>query len=198
MTWVKVCGVTSLDAVEAAVAAGADAIGFVSHPGSPRYLSLHAIAELADGVPITTVVLTVDLGVAAAMTAVEATGVTGIQPYGPNARAIVATAADRGLFVLHPIPAGAPDRPADDRAIRLLDTQDETVHGGTGRTFDWSLAADVPAPFVLAGGLDPDNVEEAIRIVAPWGVDASSGLEAAPGIKDPGKVTDFVRKAKQR
>lgn len=196
MTWVKVCGVTTREAVDAAVAAGADAVGFVSHPGSPRYLSLDAIGELAADVPITTVVLTVDLGVAAAMTAVEATGVHGIQPYGPNARAVVAAAGDRGLFVLHPMRADSLRQLGHDRAIRLLDTPDDSVHGGTGRTFDWSLASEAPAPFVLAGGLGPENVQAAIDVASPWGVDASTGLEAAPGIKDPGKVTDFVRKAK--
>jgi phosphoribosylanthranilate isomerase len=81
-------------------------------------------------------------------------------------------------------------------ALPLVDTADDSIYGGTGRTFDWRLVAGLERDFVLAGGLGPHNVEEAVRLVRPWGVDASSGLEAAPGIKDPGKVIDFVRKAK--
>ncbi len=195
MTWVKVCGLMTPEDVAVAAEAGADAVGFVSHPGSPRYLSLDAIAELADDVAVTTVILTVDLGVSAALTAVEATGVTGIQPYGPHSGAVVRTAMAEGLFVLDPVPAGVTALP-DRGGIPLLDTPDEAVYGGTGRSFDWELAAQLDGDFVLAGGLGPHNVTDAIQRVHPWGVDASSALEASPGVKDPGKVIDFVRKAK--
>lgn len=197
MTWVKVCGLTRTEDVAAAVAAGADAVGFVSHPGSPRYVSLPALADLAHDVPITTVVLTVDLGVAAAMTAVEATGVDAIQPYGVHANAIAAAAIDAGIAVLYPVGRLDDDLTIPDGAVPLFDTPDESVHGGTGRTFDWSLLDDAVGDFVLAGGLGPDNVAQAVRSVRPWGVDASSRLEAAPGVKDAGKVTAFVQEAKQ-
>ena len=196
MTWVKVCGLLTEADVATAVAAGADAVGFVSHPGSPRYLSLDAVAGLARGLPVTTVLLTVDLGVRAALTAVEATGVTGIQPYGPDAGEVVRAAVAAGLFVLDPVPAGTAQLP-ERGAMPLLDTPDDAVYGGTGRSFDWRLASDLERDFVLAGGLGPENVAQAIAQVDPWGVDASSGLEVAAGVKDPGKVADFVRKAKQ-
>ncbi len=196
MTWVKVCGLTTAEDVATAVAAGADAVGFVSHPGSPRYLPLDVIAGLAEGVPVTSVILTVDLDVGAAMTAMESTGVTGIQPYGVSVRGIAAAALAEGFTVLVPRPAGSPLRHVPEGAIPLIDTPDDAVHGGTGRTFDWSLVTGIEGDFVLAGGLGPHNVAAAISAVHPWGVDASSGLEVAPGVKDAGKVADFVRKAK--
>jgi phosphoribosylanthranilate isomerase len=197
MTWVKVCGLSTVDDVTAAVRAGADAVGFVTHPGSPRYVSLPLIEELAAGVPITTVVLTVDLGVAAAMTAIEATGASGIQPYGVHARAIAEAAVAGGLTVLYPVRAAGGIGSAPAGTIPLVDTPDMAVYGGTGRTFDWKLLDDVEADYVLAGGLGPDNVAAAVRQMRPWGVDASSGLEGAPGIKDAGKVAAFVQEAKQ-
>ena len=198
MTWVKVCGLTRPVDVEAAVAAGADAVGFVSHPGSPRYVSLPMIAELADGVPVTRVILTVNLGVRAALTAVEATGVDGIQPYGPRAAEVTAAALDAGVMVLRPLQAQAGlELPEEDGSIPLLDTPDDDELGGTGRSFDWSWVRGLGRRFVLAGGLNPSNVAAAIHLVRPWGVDASSGLEAAPGIKHPGKVAAFVQEAKR-
>lgn len=198
MTWVKVCGLTRAVDVAAAVEAGADAVGFVSHPGSPRYVSLPAIAELAAGLPVTRVVLTVNLGVRAALTAVEATAVDAIQPYGPDAAQITAAALAEGVKVLRPFAAG-PDLelPEDDGSIPLLDTPDDGVFGGTGRTFEWEWVRDLRRRFVLAGGLNPSNVAAAVRAVRPWGVDASSGLEAAPGVKHPGKVDAFVQEAKR-
>lgn len=196
MTWVKVCGLTRRMDVEVAVAAGADAVGFVSYPGSPRYCSLEAIAALASDLPVTTVLLTVDMDVATALAAVQTTRVAGIQPYGRRSAEIVTAAVRNGLFVLDPV--AATDGVIPDRgAIPLIDTPDEALHGGTGRTFDWGLIGGIDRDYVLAGGLGPANVAAAIEQVRPWGVDASSGLEAAPGVKDPGKVTDFVRKAKQ-
>jgi phosphoribosylanthranilate isomerase len=198
VTWVKVCGLTRPVDVETAVAAGADAVGFVSHPGSPRYVSLPLIADLATGVPVMRVILTVDLGVRAALTAVEATGVDAIQPYGSNAADVAAAAVESGVTVLRPFPARAGlELPEDDGSIPLLDSPDDEAFGGTGRTFDWSWVQDLGRRFVLAGGLNPSNVAAAVRLVRPWGVDASSGLEASPGIKHPGKVSAFVQEAKR-
>lgn len=198
MTWVKVCGLTRQIDVETAVAAGVDAVGFVSHPGSPRYVSLPAIAELAAGVPVMRVIVTVDLGAKAALTAVEATGVDGIQPYGRHAAEVAAAAVDAGVTVLRPFAARADlELPDEDGTIPLLDTPDDEVFGGTGRTFDWSWVRNLGRRFVLAGGLNPSNVAGSIRLVRPWGVDASSGLEATPGIKHPGKVAAFVQEAKR-
>ena len=197
MTWVKVCGLTREVDVATAVDAGADAVGFVSHPGSPRYVSIPMIADLARGVSATRVILTVDMGVKAALTAVEATAVDAIQPYGSQAGAVAAAAIAHGVVVLLPIRATADFvLPDDDGSIPLFDTPDDALWGGTGRPFDWNRVRDLGRRFVLAGGLTPSNVAAAVRQVQPWGVDASSGLEASPGIKHPGKVAAFVQEAK--
>ena len=83
----------------------------------------------------------------------------------------------------------------EEGQIPLLDTYRAGVHGGTGEVFDWDKIPDLARPFVLAGGLGPDNVAEAIGRVAPWGVDASSGLESAPGVKDPERIRAYVERA---
>jgi phosphoribosylanthranilate isomerase len=199
MTWVKVCGLTRRQDVEAAVEAGADAVGFVIAPESPRRTDPAAVAELAAGIDVVRVLVTVDLGPAALIEAVEVAGVDGVQPHGLHADVAAAAGRDLGLFVLRPVAVrdylDLPPLPSE--MIPLLDTYRPGRHGGTGETFDWELAERVPGPFVMAGGLGPDNVAAAVRLVQPWGVDASSRLEAAVGIKDHGKVTAFVREAKQ-
>ncbi len=198
MTWVKVCGLTSTEAVDAAVGAGADAVGFVAHPGSPRYVPLPDIAYLADGVPVLRVLLVVGFDVSQAMAAVASTGVDAIQPYGDHAAEIVTSAIAAGLTVLRPHVAGAGLQLTGDGAIPLIDTPHPDLAGGTGEVFDWNLVSDLGIDFVLAGGLGPDNVADAVRRVRPWGVDASSGLEVEPGVKDLGKVAAFVEEAKRR
>ena len=196
MTWVKVCGLTRSEDVTHAVGVGADAVGFVAYPGSLRYVPLPTIAALAADVPVLTVLLTVD-DADIAMAAAETTGVRAIQPYGPDAAEIVRRALAAHLEVLHPMHHPADPHTVAPEAIPLIDTPDRDLYGGTGRTFEWQDLVEIERDFVLAGGLGPHNVADAIRIVRPWGVDASSGLEAAPGIKDPGKVSLFVEEAKR-
>lgn len=198
MTWVKVCGLSRPEEVEAAVDAGADAVGFVTVPGSPRYLELDRVAGLAEGVPIRRVLLTSDLDPAALLQAVEDCGVDAVQPYGRSAAAAARSAAARGLLVLWPTPVGpgAPEPQAIPGTVPLYDTHRRERPGGTGASFDWSLLADRTGQFVVAGGLGPHNVADLIARIRPWGVDASSGLESAPGVKDLGKVTAFVEEAK--
>lgn len=198
MTWVKVCGLTREADVATAVAAGADAVGFVVYPRSPRHVPLERVAELAAGAAAIRILLTVDARPEEALEAVRVTGVDGVQPYGRHVDEVVVAALSEDLFVLRPIRAVAGvDISVVPGAIPLFDTPDGSLHGGTGRRFDWSVLRDVSGTFVLAGGLDPDNVASAIVAVRPWGVDASSGLEVEPGVKDPGKVAAFVQEAKQ-
>jgi phosphoribosylanthranilate isomerase len=199
MTWVKVCGLSTEADVEAAVAAGADAVGFVVAERSPRRVSLDTAAGLARGVAITTVLVTVDVEPARLLSLAESTGVSGVQPHGRHGAAAASAAAGAGLFALQPIRmsrgAGIPAPRAG--IIRMFDTYRPYQHGGTGATFDWTRIADAEPPFVVAGGLDASNVADAIRALRPWGVDASSGLEGEVGVKDHGKVAAFVREAKQ-
>jgi len=199
VTWVKVCGLTRTEDVAAAVAAGADAVGIVLIPSSPRFVSREragALAAAAEGVR--RVLLTVDLAPAELAALLDEIGADAIQPYGAHATAVAAAAVAAGIFVLRPVlVAAALELPAPGEGVPLLDATAGAALGGTGRRFDWALATGIEGPWVLAGGLGPDNVAEAVTTLRPWGVDASSGLEAAPGIKDHGRVTAFVREAKR-
>jgi phosphoribosylanthranilate isomerase len=201
VTWVKICGLTRREDVIASVEAGADAIGFVAAPSSPRFVSLEEAAALGSNVAALRVLVTVDLEPDNVVATVRRAGVDGLQPHGRHAAKAAATAAAAGMFVLQPIAVHPGIRPSFDsavaRAIPLLDTHLPEQHGGTGRVFDWSLATGLSRRFVLAGGLDSANIRRAISAVVPWGVDASTGLEAAPGIKDPGRVEAFIAAAKE-
>ncbi len=196
MTWVKVCGLRSVRDVAVAVAAGADAVGFVNVPASPRFVSLADAADLARDVPVQTILLTLDMEPARLLEVLESTALDGVQPYGEHQEETAIAATEAGYFVLFPMRPEPGLDAAHVPGVPLLDTPARTQLGGTGRTFDWELAADFSGDFVLAGGLGPHNVERAIRTVHPWGVDASSGLEGSPGHKDHGMVADFITKAK--
>ncbi len=200
MTWVKVCGLTRAEDVRVASGNGADAVGFVVHPASKRYVTPEAVAGMvADAGDAMTVLVAVHLEPGELLAAAAKAGVGGVQPHGRFAAASSQAAIDAGLVVLRPVPVGEvvdlDGVPADQ--IPLLDTADGRLHGGTGRAFDWALAAGVGRPFVLAGGLNPDNVADAIAAAHPWGVDASSGLELKPGIKHSDKVRRFIEEAKR-
>jgi len=198
MTWVKVCGLTTRRDVAVAIEAGADALGFVAVPASPRFIELDRVAELAAGIPAMTVLLTVDVPADEMPTLLATAGVSAVQPYGRDREAAARAALAAGYAVLFPVRAVAGVDLSQIPGTPLLDTPAADRLGGTGRSFDWSLAEGIRRDFVLAGGLGPDNVERAIRQVQPWGVDASSGLEQSSGRKDHGMVTDFISKAKRR
>lgn len=195
MTWVKVCGLSRPPEVEAAVAAGADAVGFVFYESSPRNVTPARARALGRGIGVMTVAVTVDLDADSLLHLADVAGVGAVQPHGDHAARASAAALDAGLAVLRPV---AVNGPVDLGAISgdELPLLDSDSVGGTGLAFDWSWIDGLERPFVLAGGLGPDNVETAIARVAPWGVDASSGLESAPGVKDLSKVAAFVSKAK--
>ncbi len=195
MTWVKVCGLSTPQDVAVAAQAGADAIGFVFYPPSPRVVTVEQAFELGTGFEGTRVALTVDAEPSELLRVAAASGADAVQPYGEHAREAAVVAHAEGLEVFFPLVVV--ERP-DFRSLPAGFTPllDSAVVGGTGETFDWDRAVGLDREFVLAGGLSPDNVEEAIRRVSPWGVDASSGLESAPGIKDRGKVAAFIEKAK--
>ena len=210
MTWVKICGMTSHDAVEAAVEGGADAVGFVLAPQSPRFVTLDRARDLADGVPVATFIVTVDLSPGEALTAAEHVGARGIQAHGDRSLDVAAEAAEAGYLSIAPVPVG-PDGPlgelseVPETSLPLFDTSlppigasSPALHGGTGVAFDWAVLSDHGRPFILAGGLGPDNVQAAIRAVHPFGVDASSSLESEPGIKDPHRILAFIAKAKRQ
>lgn len=201
MTWVKVCGITSPEALQAAQDGGADAVGFVVAPRSPRMLELPEVSDLIALATVPAFVVTVDLTVREVEEVMERTGADGTQPHGLHGVDVVSLAMERGWKALLPIPVDATGPVVGFDAVPsgvlpLFDTAATGLHGGTGSTFDWSLLADVDQPFVLAGGLGPDNVAEAVVAVRPFGVDASSRLEVAPGVKDPDSIRAFIKEAK--
>lgn len=198
MSWVKVCGLTREVDVAAAVAAGADALGFVLADASPRRLAIDRARELMAGVPALRIIVTVDIAPIEMVSMADETGADGVQAHGKHAPAAAAAASQAGLFVLRPVRAGEGEL-ADlvpEGQIPLLDSAVGAEHGGTGRRLRWDRLTVPNRPFVLAGGLTPENVADANSIIKPWGVDASSGLETSPGVKDPARVAAFVAAAK--
>lgn len=202
MTRTKICGCTRAADVDAAVEAGADAVGvIVDVPvDTPREVSPDAAAALLDRVPplVTAVLVTMATDRDRVVSLAERTGADAVQVHGGHAPGSVATLRDR-----LPTPVLAAVGPTDDVAAYaeaadalVLDSRDEDGGGGTGRTHDWDRAAarvdELDVPVLLAGGLTPGNVGEAVRTVDPFGVDVASGVEAAGGEKDHDAVERFV------
>ncbi len=197
MTWVKVCGMTRAEDIAAAEAAGADAIGLILVPESPRAITVDRAAQLAATVTTQAVLLTKDLMPEDLIAAVLAVGADAVQPYGAHSAEAAEMAAQVGLFVLRPVDLDFDVSALPEDHVPLFDNRSGSKLGGTGETFDLRLLPATDRRFVVAGGLGPDNVAEAIRFSRPWGVDAASRLESRPGIKDPDLVARFVREAKQ-
>lgn len=198
-TRVKICGIADPEDARAAVAGGADALGFVFHKPSARYVPPERAREIISELPafVDAVAVVVDLAPAELDNIARVSGIGYFQFHGSEEPEICEAA---GLPFLKALRVG-PDtdiRAEGERYGRarglLLDAFVQDVPGGTGDTFDWSrVPADMPAPVFLAGGLTVGNVAEAVRLVRPYGVDVSSGVECSPGAKDPAKITKFLR-----
>ena len=179
-----------------AVEAGADAIGLIFWAGSKRAVGVEQAQAITRALPplISTVGVFVNETPDRVRTVADAVGLSGVQLHGDE---VVSDWARFPRPVLKAMPieqyATSPWRTA--RAAILVDAHDPVTIGGTGRTIDWKAARDIAAtrPLVLAGGLTPDNVAEAVTLVAPWGVDVASGVEQSPGVKDPARVLAFVQ-----
>ncbi len=199
--FVKVCGITRLTDALHAVEQGATALGFVFWRRSPRAVSLERAAEIVAELPssITTVGVFVNEPIDGIRAIVARTGINTVQLHGDEPPAY----ADALEWPL--IRAVDVDEVEDacgawsEQTTLLLDTIDPVRRGGTGVPVDWGLAAGVARTrrLVLAGGLTPENVARAVRAVRPYGVDVSSGVESAPGVKDFEKVTRFVTNARR-
>jgi len=200
-TRVKICGITRAQDLDAAVEAGADALGFVFYPGSARYLDPGRAAELVRRVPpfVTRIGLFVnprleDLQATLAAVSLDLVQFQGDEP--PEfceqcGHAYLKVARMRPGLDLVEFARAYPSA----RGL-LLDAYVES-YGGAGQTFDWSLVPkSLPLPVVVAGGLTAENVGEAVSRFRPWGVDVSSGVEVAKGIKDAAKIAAFIAAVK--
>jgi phosphoribosylanthranilate isomerase len=208
-TLVKICGLSTPETLDVALDAGADAVGFVFFPPSPRNLSFQVARELGARVNgrAEKVALTVDADDELFEKIIEALKPDTLQLHGHETPQRVAAIRESfGLPVLKVLPietradlaAIAPYISVADRL--LFDARaprEATRPGGLGKPFDWRLLEnlDVPIPFMLSGGLHAENVAEALRITRAPGVDVSSGVESAPGVKDPKKIRAFIRAA---
>ncbi|WP_267640348.1 phosphoribosylanthranilate isomerase [Haloarchaeobius amylolyticus] len=210
MTRVKICGLTSEEDVDAAVAAGADALGFVVDVpvDTPREVTVERAAELVAHVPpfVTTVLVTMPEMPGDAIELVREVAPDALQIHSDLAPGDVAyVRATIDVTVLKHVDAANPAearRYADVADAVLVDSVDEQGAGGTGRTHDWTKTrealADIDVPVVLAGGLTPENVAEAVATVDPFAVDVASGVESSGGVKDHDAMRRFVAAATER
>jgi phosphoribosylanthranilate isomerase len=199
---VKICGITNSDDARAATKHGADALGFIFHESSPRFVPLDTAARIAQELPshVVKVGVFADAPADTVLRAIAGCGLNLLQFHGEESPEYC------GQFGLMTMKAF---RIKDAKSLQnlaqyptdawLLDSYVADKLGGTGATFNWELAREAKSmgrPIFLAGGLTPDNVADAVRAVQPYGVDVSSGVEAVPGKKDLEKVRKFIQAAK--
>lgn len=226
MTWVKICGITNLEDAQIAIDAGADALGFIFYEKSPRRIDPETAKRIVAELPVHIEKVGVFVLQDSESAAQIVEGLTslqihvrlplGVEPNQGSELVAVAAARPRKFYLAMPAawflgesPVTAnlssfiekrPERPFDRI---LLDSGTPEQPGGTGKTFDWEKAAprfeqmSRGINVIVAGGLNPANVSDAIRIMKPWGVDVASGVETSPGKKDPEKVRAFVRAVRE-
>lgn len=208
---IKICGITRETDLRAAISAGVDAIGFVvGVPSSPRNLTIDRAEKLIRETPlfVNSVVVTVLNDINLAFEICRALQPCTFQIHGgSSSQAYALRKKLQGVSMIRTLEANS--RTVSNDAMEasklfdavLLDSSIGEKWGGTGVVHDWELSRDIrraihPRPFILAGGLTPSNIEEAVRLVQPYAVDVSSGVELSPGVKDPEKISEFVEKAR--
>jgi phosphoribosylanthranilate isomerase len=206
---VKICGITRKENLEAAAAAGADAVGFVvGVASSPRNLSLSDAERLIRQVPpfVKSVLVTVPKSLGELVETCKRLNPDAVQIHGTSLLGAVREQLPN-MLLIGAVKTNSQD--AADNAAKaaemcdavLLDSFDDGRYGGTGIVHDWEMSKRVsqlihPKPLILAGGLNPENVAEAVRTVEPYAVDVSTGVEREPGIKDHAKIIKFIKNAK--
>ncbi|MFT6101993.1 MAG: phosphoribosylanthranilate isomerase [Candidatus Endobugula sp.] len=203
-TRVKICGITSIDDALVAVEAGADAIGLVFYPPSPRYVSITVAAQIAQRVgPFVTVVgLFVNADKVEVNRVLSQVNLHVLQFHGDESAAFCESFQRPYMKVIRMKPELDVEQVINDYSSAvgvLLDAYKKGVPGGTGETFDWKRVPNgenLPA-IILAGGLTPDNVASAVTATCPYGVDVSGGVESSPGKKCQNKVISFISNVKK-
>jgi phosphoribosylanthranilate isomerase len=196
--FIKICGITNEDDALLAVAMGADAIGFVFAP-SPRQVAVQAVYDITRRLPpeVLTVGVFRNEHPSRVIDIISRSGVRAAQLHGSETPADCAEIAAHARWLIKAFSAGSSAIATADRYgtdLVLLDAE----HPGSGRVFDWDLAGELPGGLrlILAGGLTPENVGDAISAIEPWGVDVSSGVERSPGRKDAMLVKRFIDAAR--
>jgi phosphoribosylanthranilate isomerase len=200
---VKVCGFTNYEDARMALDLGVDALGFNFYPSSPRYIRPEDARVIIRRLPPFAVSVGLFVNVSQTIEVIETARTAGVQIlqlHGDESAEYCRELAGWPLIKALRIGENGVFDNLKDYEVRafLLDAKDDALFGGTGKSFDWLLAKNIQSicPVILAGGLRPDNVREAIRIVHPYAVDVCSGVERKPGIKDPGKLKEFMNEVR--
>lgn len=210
MLRIKICGITNIEDALTAVEAGADALGFV-FAESPRKIDVDTARDIIEHLPesVASVGVFANQDVDEIIAVIKHTGLQLAQLHGEIDHKFCALSKEIGcervvralrIRSIDDISRAAQDLSKCGCGAILLDAHVEGMMGGTGKTFDWDLAIEarsIGKPIILAGGLTPDNVEEAVRKVHPYAVDVSTGVEASPGKKDHEKIKEFIRNARK-
>ncbi len=203
MVRVKICGITSLEDALFALEAGADALGFVFWEESQRAISVEKVSEIIRGLPpfVTTVGVFVNEGADVINAIVSETGLDAVQLHGGEPPELCREINSRVIKAFRVKGKKLLGQGIDKYRLSayLLDTYADDAAGGTGKTFDWAAAKSAKkyGRIILSGGLNPDNVRDAIKAAGPYAVDVSSGVEKSPGIKDMKKLSSFIKRAKK-
>jgi len=203
MTKIKICGIKTVDDALAAMNAGADLIGFNFYPKSPRYIDVGMCRNIMSVMRQVGRVICVGVFVNASVAEIHATmdtcGLNLAQLHGDETVEFMEKLEEKSFKAFRGIPNDVNDFARSDAPAFLLDASVKGVYGGSGVTADWDGATKLAKqyPLLLAGGLTPENVGEAVGRVQPWGVDVASGVESAPGKKDAAKMSAFVKEVKR-
>ena len=202
MTKIKICGIKTVNDALAAMDAGADMLGFNFYPKSPRYIGVGQCRDIMSVMRgyshITYVGVFVDASVEEVRATIETCALSLAQLHGNETPEMVRALDGKAFKAFRGVSENLIGFARDVAPAFLVDASVKGAYGGTGVTADWASAAGLARqyPLLLAGGLTPENVAEAVRRVNPWGVDVASGVESSPGVKDASKMREFVQAAR--
>ena len=203
MTKIKICGIKTVTDALAAMDAGADLIGFNFYPKSPRYIEVGRCRDIMSVMRkyghMTYVGVFVNASVTTICATMETLGLSLAQLHGDETPEMVFALDGKAFKAFRGVPQRLDGFAREEAPALLVDASVKGAYGGTGVTADWKGAAELAKqyPLLLAGGLTPENAAEAIGRVQPWGVDVASGVESAPGEKDPHKMKAFIQAVRE-